>query len=88
MKHIILAFMLAACVGSVAADDYLRPFDSSDRTYTERNWKSESNRLRFDGRSSDNTNLNVYTKPEAGYERNEFSNPQVYPNLLRKEWGG
>jgi hypothetical protein len=86
MKRIVLGLMLAAWAGSVAAEGYARPFAWGDSTYTERNWKNESNRFRFDGYGSEN-NPSVFTRQEPGYERDEFSNPQVYPNLLRKKWG-
>ena len=86
MKHIMLGLMLTALLGNAAADDYGLQYGPRDSTYTERNWKSEANRLRFDGYQSE-SNLNSFTPQEPGYERNDFSNPAVHPNLLRKQWG-
>jgi hypothetical protein len=86
MKQIMLGLMLAVLVGNAAADDYVPQYGPRDSTYTERNWKSEANRLRFDGYQSE-SNLNLFTPQEPGYERNDFSNPAVHPNLLRKQWG-
>lgn len=85
MKHIMLGLMLTALLSNAAADNYEPQYGPRDSTYTERNWKNEANRLRFDGSQSE-SNLNLFTRQEPGYERNDFSNPQVYPNLLRKQW--
>jgi hypothetical protein len=86
MKRIVLGLMLTAMVGTAAADEVVPQYAPRDNTYTERNWKSEANRLRFDGHQSE-SNLNLFTTQEPEYERNDFSNPPVYPNLLRKQWG-
>jgi hypothetical protein len=86
MKHIMLGLMLTALLGNAAADDYEPQYGPRDSTYIERNWKSEANRLRFDGYQSE-SNVNLFTPQEPEYERNDFSNPPVYPNLLRKQWG-
>jgi hypothetical protein len=86
MKHIMLGLILTALLGNAAADDYVPQYAPRDSTYTERNWKSEANRLRLDGYRSE-SNPNLLTTQEPEYERNDFSNPPVYPNLLRKSWG-
>jgi hypothetical protein len=86
MKRIVFGLMLSTFTGTAAADHYVRPHVPRDSSYTERIWKSEANRLRFESYSSED-NLNLYRTQEPGYETNDFSNPPVYPNLLRKGWG-
>jgi len=83
VKRVLVVLMLAAFADSVAAEQYVRPLVRSDSPY-EGYWRNESDKFRFDNYSSQ-VNINPYTS-ERGYERHEFSNPPVYPNLYRKQW--
>jgi len=85
VKRILVGFILAALAGAVAADEYVRPYIQKDGAFVQGYWRSEANRHRLDNYSFQG-NTNPYIT-EPGYERHDFSNPPVYPNLYRKEWG-
>jgi len=86
MKRIAMGLMLLAFGSTVAADEYVSVYPSTDAKYTERHRKIELFQFRFEGSAPQNT-LDTFTSQEPDYQRDNFSNPPVYPNLLRRNWG-